>query len=120
MCVPPLYTTSVLAYDFFLKNRHSESNAVKNVTPIKKILFSGGSIIIDPKTREEYGSELSTDFSFLQDWLSMPLNTSKQHLLNLPNRTTGARQKKPYVRIYGTYNSDKSKEKIELRINGRT
>jgi hypothetical protein len=110
----------VLAYEFFLKNRNSQSNAVKSVTPIKKIFVTENNIIIDPKTREEYGSELSSDASFLQDWLSMPLNISKKDLLNLPDRRTGMSQRKPYIYIYGTYKSDKSKETIELGIQGKT
>src|SRR5918994_2460093 len=99
----------MLAYEFYLQNRDSKSNAVKSVTPIKKIFVVGDNIIIDPKTREEYGSELSTDASFLQDWLSMPLNTSNKDLLNLPDRRTGTSQRKPYISIYGMYKSDKSK-----------
>lgn len=93
---------------------------MKNVNPIKKIFVNGDNIIIDPKTREEYGSELSSDASFLQDWLSMPLNTSNKDLLNLPDKRTGTSQRKPYIYIYASYKSDKSKETIELGIRGKT
>lgn len=110
----------MLAFEFFLKNRDSKSNAVKNVSPIKKIFATGDNIIIDPKTREVYSSELSTDASFLQDWLSMPLNSSDKDLLNLPDKRTGISQRKPYIRIYGSYKSDKSKETIELKVWGKT
>jgi hypothetical protein len=69
---------------------------VKNENPIKKIFVNGDKIIIDLKKREEYSSELSSDASFLQDWLSMPLNTSNKDLLNLPDKRTGTSQRKPY------------------------
>jgi hypothetical protein len=86
----------MLAHEFFLKNRDSESNPVKNENPIKNIFVNGDKIIIDLKRREEYSSELSSDASFLQDWLSMPLNTSNKDLLNLPDKRTGTSQRKPY------------------------
>jgi hypothetical protein len=50
----------------------------------------------------------------------MPLNSSNKNLLNLPDKTTGTGQKKPYIRIYGKYKSDKSKETIELKVEGKT
>ena len=52
-------------------------------------------IKIDNKTREEYGSELTNDQGFIQDWLSMPLNTSNTKLLNLPDKRTGSRSSPP-------------------------
>lgn len=38
----------------------------------------------------------------------------------MPDKTTGTGQKKPYIRIYGKYESDKSKETIELKVEGKT
>ena len=65
------------------------------------------------------GSELTNDQGFIQDWLSMPLNTSNTKLLNLPDKRTGSRSSPPYIKIYGIYENNKSKEKISLSISGK-
>jgi hypothetical protein len=109
----------LLAYELYLKNKESTGEVVKKTKPIKKIFVNKNNIKIDNKTREEYGSELTNDQGFIQDWLSMPLNTSNTKLLNLPDKRTGSRSSPPYIKIYGIYENNKSKEKISLSISGK-
>lgn len=109
----------MLAYELYLKNKESTGEVVKKTKPIKKIFVNKNNIKIDNKTREEYGSELTNDQGFIQDWLSMPLNTSNTKLLNLPDKRTGSRSSPPYIKIYGIYENNKSKEKISLSISGK-
>jgi hypothetical protein len=109
----------MLACELYLQNRDFKGGVAKVTRPIKKIFVSAKDIVIDDKSREEYGSELNNDNGFIQDWLSMPLNTSDAELLNLPDKRTGTRSPSPYVKIYGSYEKNKNKEKIRLSINGK-
>lgn len=109
----------MLACELYLQNRGFKGGVAKVTRPIKKIYVSPNEVVIDDKSREEYGSELNNDNGFIQDWLSMPLNTSDAELLNLPDKRTGTRSPSPYVKIYGSYEKNKNKEKLRLSINGK-
>ena len=109
----------MLACELYLQNRGFKGGVAKVTRPIKKIFVSANEVVVDDKFREEYGSELNNDNGFIQDWLSMPLNTSDVELLNLPDKRTGTRSPSPYVKIYGSYEKNKNKEKIRLSINGK-
>lgn len=112
----------MLAYDLYLKNKVSTDRIVKNVKPIKKMYINEDGISIDHLTMEEYGSRISSDpfVSFLQHWLSMPLNNSDAELLNLPDKRTGSRSASPYIRLFGKLKKTKSNElKLELSITGK-
>ena len=109
----------MLACELYLQNRDFKGGVAKVTRPIKKVFVSANEVVIDDKSREEYGSELNNNNGFIQDWLSMPLNTSDVELLNLPDKRTGTRSPSPYVKIYGSYEKNKNKEKIRLSINGK-
>lgn len=112
----------MLAYDLYLKNKGFQGRIVKNVKPIKKIYVDGDGIDIDNLTLDEYGSKVSSDplVSFLQRWLSMPLNSSDAKLLNLPDKRTGSRSSPPYIQLFGKLEKTKSNEiKLELSIAGK-
>ena len=109
----------MLACKLYLQNRGFKGGVAKVTRPIKKIFVSANEVVVDDKSREEYGSELNNDNGFIQDWLSMPLNTCDVELLNLPDKRTGTRSPSPYVKIYGSYEKNKNKEKIRLSINGK-
>lgn len=112
----------MLAYDLYLKNKGFQGRIVKNVKPIKKIYIDRGGITVDHLTLEEYGSKVSSDplVSFLQHWLSMPLNNSDAERVNLPDKRTGSRSSPPYIQLFGKLEKTKSNEiKLKLSITGK-
>ena len=100
----------MLSYELYLKNKDSSGGDVKSLKPIKKMILKNDSWVVDTKTIEEYGSSISTKFSSIQNWLSMPLSTTDPEVLNLPDKRTSPAQPSPYILIYGTLNTNKSKE----------
>lgn len=110
----------MLAFELFLKNRDSPGVDAKSLKPIKKIIFKNSSWVIDSKTIEEYGSATPAKFSSLQNWLSMPLSTSNAEKLNLPDFRTSSAQPSPYVMVYGTMKTNKSKESMLILSIGKS
>jgi hypothetical protein len=114
----------MLAYELYLNNKDSKSEAVKKLRLLKKIFVNKDKIEIDTKTLDEYGSEIidtgqSPALNFLQQWLSMPLNTTDVDKLNLIDKRTGTRSPLPYVRIYGKLIINKNEKEISLEIEGK-
>ena len=107
----------MLAYELFLKNKEYDGEFPKTVKPIKKIFVKNDQIVIDPKTLDDYGKNIISEYRLFQDLLSMPLNTSS--FLNLPNKVTGSNSPKPYVELYGTFENKKTGPKISISISGR-
>ena len=77
----------MLAYELYLNNKESKTPVVKAPKLLKKIYVNEDKVGVDSKALEEYGSNVRYDF--LQEWLSMPMNTADEDLLNLPYRGTG-------------------------------
>lgn len=102
----------MLAFEAFLLNKNSRGGNPKSLKPIKKIIYKNKEWIIDNKTIEEYGSDISEKFRSLQEWLSMPLTTSDSLLLNLPDYRTSPSQPNPYFEIYGTLKTNKSLQSV--------
>jgi hypothetical protein len=103
----------MLAYDLFLKNKsNGDVNLTKSIFPLKKIFVNKNEISVDEKTLDGYGSEKSPKFSFIQEWLQMPLITTNLSKLNLPYRYAGANSKKPYLEIFGAFESSKKKNPV--------
>jgi len=102
----------LLAFELYWKNKDSTTGDVKSLKPIKKIIYNKGTWNIDVKTIEEYGSDISVKFSAVQNWLSMPLSTTNPDELNLPDQRTSPAQPSPYILIYGTLKTKKSKESL--------
>ncbi len=98
----------MLAYDLYLKNKEYEGNPVKSESPLKKMYVSKSTIEVDDKTKDEYGKDTNPRTEFIQNWLSMPLNTVNADRLNLPDKTTGSRSRQPYLRIFGKLEKGKS------------
>jgi hypothetical protein len=114
----------MLAYELYLNNKDSKSEAVKTLRLLKKVFVNKDKIEIDTKTLDEYGSEIidagqSRVPNFLQQWLSMPLNTTDVDKLNLIDKRTGTRSASPYVKIYGKLTIDKNGKEISLNIEGK-
>ena len=107
----------MLAYELYLNNKESKTPVVKAPKLLKKIYVNEDKVGVDSKALEEYGSNVRYDF--LQEWLSMPMNTADEDLLNLPYRGTGTRSPSPYVKIYGKCVINKSKKYIALNIYGK-
>tara|TARA_Y100000590_G_C15263660_1_gene842242 strand:- start:58 stop:609 length:552 start_codon:yes stop_codon:yes gene_type:complete len=107
----------MLAYELFLANKKTNRNLdAKNISPIKKIFVSNGTITIDPKTQEDYGSKKFSENDLLQDWLSMPSWASNPKKLNLPDKRTGKRSPTPYVEFDCLYKKNRKEEKIIVSI----
>ena len=105
----------MLAFELYLKNRGLQSEAVKRVKPVKKLL--GKSARADSTTPSQYGSKKSEEypeFKPLMHALSMPLNTAPK--LGLPQRGTGANSPKPYVELFGSCELGKSRNRVLLSI----
>ncbi|SRR5579885_433149 len=102
----------MLAYELYLKNKDSNARVSKKLKPIKKIYYDNGKVTMDEKTIEGYGSDTSDKFRVVQEWLSMPLNTSDASALNLPDARTSNAQPNPYFEIYGNLKTNKSKESV--------
>jgi hypothetical protein len=114
----------MLAYELYLNNKDSKSEAVKTLRLLKKIFVNKEKIEVDTKTLDEYGSDIidagqSLALNFLQQWLSMPLNTTDIDKLNLINKRTGTRSPLPYVKIYGKLIINKNKKEISIEIDGK-
>jgi hypothetical protein len=114
----------MLAYELYLNNKDSKSEAVKRLKLVKKLFVNENGVEIDTKTLDEYGTDIidisqSYALNFLQQWLSMPLNTADQDKLNLPDKKTGTRSLPPYVKIYGKFIINKKEKYISLEIDGR-
>lgn len=110
----------MLAFELYLKNKKNDINPAKNVFPLKKIFVNKGKISIDEKTLGHYASVKNPKFSFIQEWLQMPLITTPLSYLNLPYRYAGANSKKPYLQIYGSFESSKKKQPVlRLTINDK-
>ena len=107
----------MLTYELYLNNKESRSAIVKKSKLLKKIYVNIGRVTIDSKALEEYGK--SNEYNFLQEWLSMPLNTSDAERLNLSDKRTGSRSPSPYVKIYGRCKINKNKRHIILNIYGK-
>lgn len=105
----------MLAYELYLKNKGNDKNPVKNIFPLKKIFVNKNEISVDEKTLDNYASEKNQKFSFIQEWLQMPLITTSLSKLNLPYRYAGANSAKPYIEIYGSFESSKKKDPL-LRL----
>ncbi|CAE6493579.1 hypothetical protein [Candidatus Nitrosotenuis uzonensis] len=102
----------MLAFELYQKNKDSTTGDVKSLKPIKKIIYNKGTWNIDVKTIEEYGSDISSKFSAIQNWLSMPLSTTDPDELNLPDHRTSPAQPSPYILIYGALKTNKSKKSL--------
>lgn len=114
----------MLAYELYLNNKDSKSEAVKTLRLLKKIFVNEDKIEIDTKTLDEYGSEIidasqSPVPNFLQQCLSMPLNTTDVDKLNLIDKRTGTRSRSPYIKIYGKLIINKNEKEISLNIEGK-
>lgn len=108
----------MLAYELYLKNKYNDKNPAKTIFPLKKIFVNKNKISVDEKTLDNYASEKNQKFSFIQEWLQMPLITTSLSTLNLPFRYAGANSRKPYLLIYGSFESSKKKDPIlRLTIN---
>jgi len=99
----------MLAFELYRKNKDS-TTADESERPIKKIIYNQGDWKIETKTKEEYGSEDTSKFSEVQNWLSMPLLTTDPEKLNLPDEGLGTRRSYPYIIIGGKLSKDKSKK----------
>ena len=109
----------MLAYELYLKNKKSTTEAVKTVVPIKKVFVMADdkvTVQLDSKTLEHYGENLNpkAPMSYFQESLSMPSNNLAS--VGLPYRGTGAAAKKPYVEFYGNY----KKGKLTLSLTGES
>lgn len=100
----------MLGFELYLKNKDSTSGDVDYLKPIKKIIYNKNTWKIDTTTIEEFGSAISSKFSAIQNWLSMPLSTTDPENLNLPDYRTSKAQPSPYILIYGIIKTNKSKE----------
>ena len=114
----------MLAYELYLNNKDSKSEAVKTLRLLKKIFVNEDKIEIDTKTLDEYGSEIidasqSPVPNFLQQCLSMPLNTTDVDKLNLIDKRTGTKSRSPYIKIYGKLIINKNEKEISLNIEGK-
>lgn len=108
----------MLAYDLYLKNKDNDKNPAKTIFPLKKIFVNKNKISVDEKTLDNYASNKDQKFSFIQEWLQMPLITTSLSKLNLPYRYAGANSRKPYLLIYGSFESSKKKDPtVRLTIN---
>lgn len=105
----------MLAYELYLKNKQTNKNPVKNIFPLKKIFVNKNEILVDEKILDNYAGEKNQKFSFIQEWLQMPLITASLSELNLPYRYAGANSAKPYLEIYGSFESSKKKDPL-LRL----
>ncbi|MDE1766203.1 MAG: hypothetical protein KGI27_08025 [Thaumarchaeota archaeon] len=106
----------MLAYELYLKNKENDKNPVKNIFPLKKIFVNKNEVLVDEKALDNYGAgEKNQKFSFIQEWLQMPLITASLSKLNLPYRYAGANSAKPYLEIYGSFESSKKKDPL-LRL----
>jgi hypothetical protein len=114
----------MLAYELYLNNKDSKSEAVKTLRLLKKVFVNKEKIEVDSKTLDEYGSDIidagqSPALNFLQQWLSMPLNNTDVDKLNLIDKRTGTRSASPYVKIYGKLTINKNGKEISLNIEGK-
>lgn len=110
----------MLAYELFLKNKNTDINPVKAIFPLKKIFVNKNNVSLDEKTLNSYGSEKNQKFSFIQEWLQMPLITTPLSRLNLPYRYAGANTRKPYLLIYGSFESFEKKDPVlKLSMNDK-
>lgn len=100
----------------YLKNKGNDINPVKSTFPLKKIFVNKNEISVDEKTLDSYGvSGKNQKFSSIQEWLQMPLITTPLSKLKLPYRYAGANSRRPYLEIYGSFESTKKKDPI-LRL----
>lgn len=111
----------MLAYELYLKNIKNDKNPAKSIFPLKKIFVKNNEISVDGKTLDNYASEKNQKFSFIQEWLQMPLITTFLSKLNLPYRYAGANSRKPYLLIYGSFESTKKKDPVlKLAIDDKS
>ena len=110
----------MLAYELFLNNKDSSTSNVKKQIPIKKIFYKNNQITLDSKTMKEYGSETTDNTKLLQDWLQMPLNTTSDDSLNLPDNRTGTNALNPYIVIKGKLEIKEQKSKFILLIGSES
>ena len=97
--------TLLLAYDLYEINKDSTDTPVKNIKPFKKIFMCNNKISVDETLREKYGSSLienKRDVKIIQDWLSMPLNTTNPKMTQMIDLTIHSSQKSPYLIFYCT------------------
>ena len=116
----------MLAYELYLNNQNYTGEFFDHHPPrlLKKIYVNKEwNITIDTKSLSEYGEQNFQDQSynnkFLQNWLSMPLESSNKEWLNLPFKITGSNSLPPYLRIKGKYEKKGNKENITLELSGK-
>lgn len=97
--------TLLLAYDLYEINKDSTDTPVKNIKPFKKIFMYDNKISVDEKIINNYGSSLiknKHDVKIIQEWLSMPLNTTNPKKTQMIDLTIQSNQKSPYLIFYCT------------------
>lgn len=110
----------MLAFELYRRNKNSSVEIWPSAFPIKKIFVDNDKFAIDETALEQYGKKLNKKFAKLQEWLSMPLNMSMTNLINLPYKVSGSNSRRPYLIIYGIYESTKTKDpKIKLSLESR-
>ena len=100
----------MLAYELYKINESIEVEPPENEFPIKKIFYQNGKVDIDSKTLDHYGSKTNPRTKSLQEWLTMPLNTSDHKQVNLPDYRRGTASPNPYVEVYGEMATNKALE----------
>ena len=79
-------------------NKNSKRNLdATSEYPIKKIFYSKNSITVDRTTIQQFGSPTTKRSRFIQEWLTMPLLTTSEKTLNLPDKRTGKGSANPYL-----------------------
>lgn len=110
----------MLAFELYKRNKDSSVEIWPSAFPIKKIFADNDKFTIDETTLEQYGKKPNEKFAKLQEWLSMPLNMSATNLINLPYKVSGSNSRRPYLIIYGIYESTKTKDpKIKLSLESQ-
>ena len=92
----------MLAYELYLKNKESTTEAVKTVVPIKKVFVMADdkvTVQLDSKTLEHYGENLNPKApnSYFQESLSMPSNNLAS--VGLPYQRNWSRRQKAICRV---------------------
>lgn len=109
----------MLGFELYLKNKDI-GDVPKNLKPFKKIFFNKSRIYIDKRSKDEFGKMESKKHLILQNFLSMPLNFSRdEKKINLPDKRTGANSPNPYLELYGSFSISRKKDKILTLVVGK-
>ena len=100
----------MLAAELFLANKNTRNNLdAYNLYPIKKIFMTRRTAVVDRTTLDEFGSDVRPSTEFLQNLFSMPLPTTPNTELNLPDKATNPARVPTYVIFSGSFERKETK-----------